>query len=138
MTDEWITEAGWPKGWREGLPEPPSDFDPDDPEQVEALLKMYNVTIEEDNSPTYPGWGVLYKGGGGVMCPFLRGDTDGKRARAVIALSVYLHVVGVNVALCDRIAYWFIQGPYLAPRSIERGSKQEESPSAPPAGHGEQ
>jgi len=34
----------------------------------------------------------------------------------VIAFSVYLHLKGVNVALCDRVAYWYIQGPELNPR----------------------
>jgi len=102
--------------WRDGLPEPPDDFDPSEPEQVEQLLKTYNVEISKDESEPLPGWGVLYKGGGGRMCPFLKGDDDGKRARAVIAFSVYLHLKGVNVALCDRVAYWYIQGPELNPR----------------------
>lgn len=100
--------------WRESLPEPPHQFDPTDHEQVESLLRLYSVEIEADNNPHLPGWGVLYKGGGGIMCPFLKGDEDGKRARAVIALSVYLHVVGVEAGLCDRLAYWFIQGPKLS------------------------
>lgn len=109
-------ENNKPKGWREDLPEPPVDFDPSKPEQVEALLKTYNVEISRDDNERYPGWGVLYKGGGGIMCPFLQGDKDGQRARAVIAFSVYLHLKGVNVALCDRIAYWYIQGPVLNPK----------------------
>jgi hypothetical protein len=100
--------------WRDQLPEPPSQFDPLDEAQVETVLNMYDVKIEADHNPVLPGWGVLYKGGGGIMCPFLKGDEDGKRARAVIALSVYLHVVGVDAGLCDRMAYWFIQGPHLA------------------------
>lgn len=117
-------------GWRDELPIPPADFDPDDQEQVEALLKTYNVEISADHSPIYSGWGVLYKGGGGIMCPFLPYDPDGKRARRVIALSVYLHLVGVNVALCDRLAYWFEHGQFQA--SLRKHDK--ESPSTPPTG----
>lgn len=106
--------------WRDRLPKPPDQFDPTDAEQVESLLKLYDVEIEADNNPTYPGWGVLYKGGGGIMCPFLKDDSDGSRARAIIALSIYLHRTGVEAGLCDTLAYWFIQGPYLSPRKYKK------------------
>lgn len=95
-------------GWRADLPEPPDQFDPLDEEHVEQIIKQYNVEIEADHNEKYPGWGVLWKGGGGIFCPFLKNDEDGRKARAIIALQIYLHAIGVEVSICARLAYHFI------------------------------
>ncbi len=98
--------------WRDELPELPTIFD-EEPQAIELFLEKFNVKIEADYEKPCSGWAVGYSGGAGIMCPFLKGDDDGKKARKVIALSVYLHLKGVDASLCDRLAYWYVQGPFL-------------------------
>lgn len=98
--------------WRDSLPKPPAQYDPYNEADVENIIKLYDVKIHREDNPPIPGWGVVYVAGGGIMCPFLKGDNEnGNRAKKVIALSVYLHITGVDAGLCDTLAYWFIQGP---------------------------
>jgi len=87
-------------------------YDPDDKDQRERFIKAFNIEIvEEKGSEKFPfsGWSVLWKHGGGLVCPPMPEDD----ARTVIALACYLDLCGVDVSLTNRMAYWYIRGPKL-------------------------
>ncbi len=88
---------------------PDGRYDPSDRQQAERLLKAFDVEITEDTGGLFDGWSVLWKYGGGVVCPVMPEED----ARLLIALSCYLYLVGVDVSLTDTLAYWYVRGPKL-------------------------
>jgi hypothetical protein len=82
-------------------------YDPQDRVQRDALLRVFNVEISREDDESLPGWSRLWKYGGGLACPLVPED----EARSIIALSCYLYLVGVEVSLCDTLAYWYFRGP---------------------------
>jgi len=82
-------------------------YNPRDKVQRDALLTAFNVEIRREDDESLPGWSRLWEYGGGLACPMVPED----EARSIIALSCYLYLVGVEVSLCDTLAYWYFRGP---------------------------
>ncbi len=81
-------------------------YDPADAVQREALLTAFNVQITKDEEESYPGWCILWKHGGGLVCPL---SFDEDTARSVIVLALYLDLCGVDVALSCTLAYLYFK-----------------------------
>jgi hypothetical protein len=82
-------------------------YDPRDKVQRDALLTAFGVEIRREDGEPRAGWSRLWKYGGGIICPLVPED----EARSIIALSCYLYLVGVEVGLCDTLAYLYFRGP---------------------------
>jgi len=84
-----------------------SHYKPRDKVQRDALLAAFNVEIRREDHEPVAGWSRLWEYGGGLVCPMVPED----EARSIIALSCYLYLVGVEVGLCNTLAYWYFRGP---------------------------
>ena len=96
-----------------------SPYNPQDRLQRDALLTAFNVEISREDDERLSGWSVLWKYGGGLACPMVPED----EARSIIALSCYLYLVGVEVGICDTLAYRYFRGPGQSQQNPNLGTR---------------